>query len=100
MKFTLGSPEKDEVVFNGLMVFDNLFQSQLTIFQIITLENWTIVLNNVRFPLNRKLTEGDYPLIPVIFCLSLVLLGGFFLMNLILAVIMRAFTDIDKKEEL
>jgi hypothetical protein len=39
----------------------------------------------------------DFPLIGVIFCFSIIIIGQFFLLNLILAVIIRSFSNTSQK---
>jgi len=45
-----------------------------------------------------NLIDGSITPLAIIYCCTLILLGSFFLLNLILAVIMQAFTNIQQKE--
>ena len=63
----------------GITSFDNLFRATLTIFQVITLEGWSDILYNYQDSTN---------VFAAAFFSSIVLIGSFFLLNLILAVIM------------
>ena len=68
----------------GVTGFDNILQAMLTVFQCITLEGWTDILywaqdaSGVVFP-------------PLFFC-SLVFLGGFFVVNLVLGTLCGEFS--------
>jgi hypothetical protein len=54
----------------------------------ITLEGWTDIMYN--------LIDSSQGWMAILFCVLLVVVGSFFLLNVILAVIMDAFDDIDK----
>ena len=54
----------------------------------ITMEGWTDMMYN--------LSDASLPWMAVSFCCMLVLMGSFFLLNVVLAVIMSAFDDVDK----
>lgn len=56
----------------------------LSIFRVITLEGWTVVMYNYL---------DSSGIVAAIFFPSLVIIGSFFLLNLFLAVIMQAFSD-------
>ena len=60
----------------------------VTIFQMITLEGWSGIMYN--------LSDASQPWMAITFCVLLVMIGSFFLLNVILAVIMDAFDDVDK----
>ena len=62
----------------GIPGFDNVFQGFLTIFQILTLESWVYLMYNYS-------DTGSFVLV--------VLLGAFFTMNLVLAIIVDAFNE-------
>jgi hypothetical protein len=55
----------------------------LAVFQIITFDNWTQIMYNL-------MDSSDY-IMAIVFCISLIIFGSFFLINLILAVIMQNF---------
>ena len=73
----------------AITTFDNIGPAILTIFQVITLDSWTKVMYNMMDSNNSSFSA-------TFFCF-LVLLGSFFLLNLILAVIMDAFNKEDEK---
>jgi len=62
--------------------------AMMTLFQVITLEGWTNIM--------YSLMDASIPAIPIIFFTLLVLMGAFFLLNLILAVIMQEFDSVDR----
>ena len=68
--------------------FDNLGWAMLTIFQMITLEQWTTVM--------YLLMDSNIWWMAVLFCISLVLIGSFFLLNVILAVLSNALDNVEK----
>ena len=70
---------KLEYVDYGYTTFDNLFLSMLTIFQCITLEGWTKIMYNL-------MDQQDQTIVVPFFFISLVLIGGLFLINLVTAV--------------
>ena len=56
------------------------------VFQIVTRDNWSQIMYN--------LMNSGSPFFAVLFCTSLIVFGSFFLLNLVLAVIMQAFVNI------
>ena len=75
----------------GIVSFDNLAWAMLSIFQMITLEGWTIVMYN--------LMDSNIAWMAVLFCVLLVIMGSFFLLNVILAVLADALNRIDSVNE-
>jgi len=69
----------DSAINYGISGFDNLGQSLLTVFQIITMQGWSKIMLN--------LMDADLAFIGSLYCIIIVVIGSFFLMNLILAVI-------------
>ncbi|XP_050519467.1 muscle calcium channel subunit alpha-1 isoform X6 [Diabrotica virgifera virgifera] len=69
---------------DGITNFDNFGLSMLTVFQCITLEGWTDVLYNIQDALGRSWQW--------IYFVSMVILGAFFVMNLILGVLSGEFS--------
>jgi hypothetical protein len=70
----------------GIGSFDNIGQSLLAVFQIITLDSWSVVAYNL----------ADYhaaPVLPILFCVILIFMGSFFLLNLFLAVVMESYME-------
>ena len=57
----------------------------------ITLESWTIVLYN--------LMDSNIAWMAVIFCVTLVIIGSFFLLNVILAVLADALNMVETMKE-
>ena len=65
-----------------------------TIFQMITLEGWTTVMYN--------LMDSNIWWMAVLFCVFLVIIGSFFLLNVILAVLSDALEmvkDTERKKD-
>ena len=67
----------------GWAGFSNIFDSILAVFQIITNDSWTLITYNI---MN---VQGFF--LPAIFGVSLIFLGTWFLLNLMLAVIMHEY---------
>ena len=61
------------------MNFDNILFGFLTIFQMVTLEGWTNVMYN--------LMDASRGWLAIAMCVSVVVLCGFFLVNILLAVL-------------
>ena len=79
----------DRILINyGVTTFDNILRALITIFQMITLEGWTDLMYNLR--------DSSQQWMAISFCILLVVVGSFFLLNVILAVIMDAFDKVDK----
>lgn len=76
--------------FYGMMNFDNIFFSLILCFQVVTLQSWTVVMFEI---------VAATSLYSVIFFITLVFFGTFFLLNLTLAVIKSKFTDTQKLKE-
>lgn len=95
---TCGSPSKygmtlaadgvpdSALIMYGIITFDNIVEGMITIFQVITLEGWSTLMYNLSDASPQWMSE--------IFCILLVLVGSFFLLNVILAVIMDAFDEV------
>jgi len=69
----------------GITNFDNIFDSFLTIFQMVTLEGWTALMYNMM--------DSNVTSMAVAVCCSFVFIGAFFLLNIILAVLDEQITD-------
>lgn len=63
----------------GITNFDNFGLAMLTVFQCITLEGWTDVMYNIQDAMGNSWQW--------IYFVSMVILGAFFVMNLILGVL-------------
>jgi len=46
-----------------------------------------------------NLSDASAPWMAILFCCLLVIIGSFFLLNVVLAVIMDAFDDVDKNSQ-
>lgn len=73
----------------GYTRFDNFFLALFSIFQALTTEGWT----NIVF----LLTDAYTPFIVYAYFIFLVLIGSFFVVNLILAVVNESFVSNEKK---
>lgn len=56
----------------------------------ISTDSWSSFMFN--------LIDADAPFFAYLYCVSMIIIGAFFLMNLILAVIIEAFIKIQKQE--
>ena len=75
----------NEVIFYGITTYNNMFSSMLLVNQFISTDNWSAIL---------KLMMGvDHPAIAVIYSLFMILIGTFFILNLILAVIFDTYVE-------
>lgn len=83
----IDDPYSQSLIFYNMIGFDNLGWALLTIFQMITLEGWTIVMYN--------LMDSNIWWMGVIFCVSLVIFGSFLLLNVILAVLADALNMVE-----
>ncbi len=70
----------------GVTTFDSLGTSLLTVFQMITSETWQVTLIN--------LLDVDLPILGFLYVFFIIVVGQFFLLNLILAVIIEAFINL------
>ena len=81
--------EYEEDVNWGLTGFDSFPRAVVTIFQIITLEGWTTIM--------YQAMDAYGPSWSFFFC-SIVFVGSFFVLNLVLAVLEHAFTTSRDKD--
>ena len=72
----------EELIDYGITVFDNLGFGLLTVFQFITLEGWSKVMYN--------LMDSNIAWMAILFSIFLIMIGAFFLLNIILAVLVQA----------
>lgn len=72
-----GVSQNRDILFD-LVNFNNLGNAFLTIFQVLTLENWTDGMMYVYM-------DGSSYYLSVVYFVSLVVFGSFFIMNLVLA---------------
>lgn len=77
----------DETFMNyGVLTFDNIGKALLSVFQILTNDNWAATM--------YMLMNVDNPVLAPIFLSAIVILGSFFLINIILAVILDSFITV------
>jgi Ion transport protein len=69
----------------GITTFDNIGVGMLTIFQTITLEGWSDLM--------YMMMDSGSPIVAGVFFISLVFLGAFFLLNVILVVIISNYSE-------
>jgi len=84
----IDDPFNEKLTMYNMLGFDNLAWAMLTIFQMITLEQWTIVMYN--------LMDSNIWWMAVFFSVCLVTIGSFFLLNVILAVLADALNMVDQ----
>jgi hypothetical protein len=63
--------------------FDNIFRAFITVLQTLTLEGWSAHMYNI--------SDAGRPFMSCLYYYTMILLGSYFLLNLILAVIMDSF---------
>ena len=85
-----GVPNMDYINY-GIIHFDDIYFAMITIIQMITLEGWSGMM--------YSLQDTSPPWMAIVFCVLLVIVGAWFLLNVILAVIMEAFEKIDTNQE-
>ena len=69
----------------GITTFDNILFGFMTIFQMVTLEGWSLIMYN--------LMDASIPWMAILICVILVILCSFFMLNVILAVIADSISD-------
>ena len=72
----------------GITNFDNFFLALLTIFQCITMEGWTKIMNIYEDASNSIFVN--------IYFISCVVICSFFLLNLTIAVMLMKYEELDK----
>lgn len=75
----------------NIISFDNLLWAMVSIFQMISLEGWTTVMYN--------LMDSNIAWMAVIFSVTLIIIGSFFLLNVILAVLADALNMVETMKE-
>ena len=86
----IDEPDDQPLIDYGLSNFDNLPAAILTIFTMITLEGWTKIMYNMM--------DSSNPGASIVFCVSLIVVGAFFLLNVILAVLADALDKVDENQ--
>jgi hypothetical protein len=82
----------DDMIPYDLANFNDLFRAMQTIFVMITLEGWSYLMYN--------LADASLFWMATAFSILLVVVGAFFLLNVILAVIMESFDKVDSMTKL
>lgn len=77
-------------MYYGIHNFDDFPNAMQVVFQMVTAENWSNYMFN--------LMDLDNSVFAAIYSITIVVIGSFFLMNLILAVIIQAFINITRKD--
>jgi hypothetical protein len=72
-------PETQELINYGVTTFDHLGHAMIVIFQMITLEGWVLVMYNLQ--------DAGAPWLATAYCILLVIICAFFVLNVILAVL-------------
>ena len=91
MDLNLDNVKNTALINYGITTFDNIGKGILTIFQIITLEGWVYIMYN-------HMDSNLAPFSAIYFCL-LVVIGSFFMLNLIVAAIMMNVSDAPPKAD-
>ena len=86
----IDKPWENELILYNTVNFNNLPCAVISVFEALTLEGWSIQMENI-------INTGNVEL-AVIFYLLLIAFGSYFILNLILAVIMGSFTKFENKE--
>jgi len=73
--------------------FDNFNNAFITVFQILTLENWQNIIYDMLY------YSGVSFAIPSLFCISWIFIGNFILLNLFLAILLDSFLIEEEEEE-
>ena len=77
-----------ELVDYGIASFNHLGYGLVTVFQFITLEGWSKIMYN--------LMDSNISWMAVGFSVCLILIGAFFLLNVILAVLVQALDNVEE----
>ena len=75
----------------GVTSFDNFGEAFLMVFQVTTMEGWTLIMVQIQ----RVFTD-----LAILYFILLVFIGNFFLLNLLLAVIIVKFTEAQNEQKL
>jgi len=74
----------------GVTSFDNFAEAFLMVFQVTTMEGWTLIMVQIQ----RVFTD-----LAILYFILLVFVGNFFLLNLLLAVIIVKFTEAQNEQK-
>ena len=78
---------------SGITSYDNIFLSMITVFQCITMEGWTEIMYNTFYAID----EHGY--LWAAYYISLIVIGSFFMLNLVLGVLSGEFAKEREKVE-
>jgi len=82
----------EQVLINyGVTSFDSIVSGFLTIFQMVTLEGWAFIMYNM--------LDATMSWLAIFVCVSVVILCGFFLVNVILAILADSISTDDLEDE-
>lgn len=70
----------------GIPNFTHILFSIYSIFQVVTMDGWSTIMYNMM--------DSQFPFLAALIFIFLIIIGSFFLINLILAVIIKAFINI------
>lgn len=82
--------DNDAEVFYGVTTFDNIGNSLITVFQVITGENWAIIM--------YKLMDAENFFLVAFYFSFLVITGAFFLVNIVLPVIFDTYVKVSHED--
>lgn len=82
--------EDDGYINYGIPIFDNLILAFVAIIQMVTLEGWSTIM--------YLLADSSQSWLAYFFCILIVVIGSFFLLNVILAVLSEEIEK-DKEDE-
>lgn len=77
-----------ELIDYNLTAFDHIGYGLITVFQFITLEGWSKVMYNMM--------DSNIAWMAIIFSVCLVMIGAFFLLNVVLAVLVQALDNVEE----
>lgn len=78
----------------GISTFDNIFLSMLTVFQCITMEGWTDIMYH-----SYDARDYNARVVTSIIYISLIIIGSFFMLNLVLGVLSGEFAKERERAE-
>ena len=87
---SLGDDTKIKELNYNLINFDNIGKAFLTIFQCITMEGWTQIMNMYQ--------DAYHDWFIALFFILCVVICSFFLLNLTIAVMLMKYEDLDKNQ--
>jgi hypothetical protein len=73
-----------------VLTFDNIGKAMLSVFQILTNDNWALTMYNLMYV--------DFPVLAPLYLCIVVVFGSFFIMNIILAVLLDSFIRVQQEE--